>query len=311
MREPFVQDSDFCLYQGDCLEVLREMESDSVDCVVTSPPYWGLRNYGVEGQLGLESTPDEYVSRMVEVFREVRRILISHGTIWINLGDSYVSSDAAQVRDGKAIHDQILRPPTVQGLSAKNLVGIPWRIAFALQADGWWLRSDIIWEKPNAMPSSVTDRPTNSHEYIFLLTKKAQYYFDQDSVREPYTGPLARWGGEKVRDHQQWQSPRGLDRDRDLRPNPDGRNIRSVWSVPTENFSESHFAVMPQEIVRRCLLAGCPEGGTVLDMFGGSGTTALVARNHGRKSVLIELNEDYCAMAARRLSQLSLLTELS
>lgn len=659
MREPFVQDSDFRLYQGDCLEVLREMESNSVDMVCTSPPYYNLRDYRtgsweggdencshssgrgtkqtkhpnadnypagaahrggnpnecercgairVDQQLGLESTPGEYVNRLVEVFKEVRRVLVDTGTVFLNLGDTY---------------------------SDKQLLGIPWKVVFGLQDNEWIIRSDIVWclsagtrlyartqkgdmpsslkdlvrlnpstvklwngskwtqvlgwhrseyrgeppmielasgerigcteehiwptqrgnvparelvigdviqttslpepeipreprflpdeeigwlvglylaegsmsnntvqlschakeaveiynraspvalalhgsaalhythdncatvnlhgplcgplmktyiygtdakskglqprvwmrsniflhallmgylwgdgcydekndrwrlgfakndrlavdlrtlaarlglpirltratttgfgkkwpiyrgqirlnhtthhnarengkivaigrssagifwdvevedapnlfslasgvlthnSKPNAMPSSATDRPTNSHEYVFLLTKKSQYYFDQDAVREPYTEPLARWGGEKVRDHQQWQSPRGLDRDRDLRPNPDGRNIRSVWNVATENFSESHFAVMPQEIVRRCILAGCPEGGTVLDPFGGSGTTALVSRNHNRKSILIELNEEFCQMSARRLRQLSLLTELS
>ncbi len=320
------QDSDFTLHQGDCIDVLRSMPEASVHCCVTSPPYWGLRDYGSEGQIGLEATPDEFVARMVDVFREVRRVLRDDGTLWLNLGDSYVSTPSgslegstlgsstgqtrhsrqAQVRDGKAVHGDVLRPFAVNGLAPKNLVGIPWRVAFALQADGWWLRSDIIWEKPNPMPESVTDRPTKAHEYVFLLTKSASYFFDQEAVREPHSPD-----GRKQTKH--------IHSTDDSHPNYDnvgngnerwpngGRNVRSVWEIATQPYAEAHFATFPQELPRRCIAAGSPAGGTVLDPFMGSGTTALVARNLGRQSVGIELNPDYCDLAAKRLGQQSLL----
>lgn len=458
---PYIEDQDFTLHVGDVREVLAGLPDESVHCCVTSPPYWGLRDYGAEGQLGLEATPDEYVARMVEVFREVRRVLRSDGTCWLNLGDSYVSQGGAQAEQTKshtgsglhgpnrlrrgsadgngAARQSVITRPTSTQYKPKDLVGIPWRVAFALQADGWWLRSDIIWAKPNPMPESVTDRPTKSHEYLFLLTKSARYFFDQDAVRDPFEArpqqrltasrdqPLAATriaaglqqgdpqGGTHVSrfavqaetlDGSSGETPRGPDgrrvtvvvgregseqhRDGERWPNS-GRNIRSVWEIATQPYSEAHFATFPQELPRRCISAGtsergcCPECGapweretekesmdgdlvrnqtrgasgkagrvrggtddsdstwshrttengtvpsfkgsvttttgwkptcdhgkppapcTVLDIFMGSGTTALVARKLGRTSIGIELNESYAEMCARRLGQQSLL----
>lgn len=489
--EPFLADTDLKVYLGDVFEVLPELPDGSVDCVITSPPYWGLRDYGtatwvggddscdhlqpvggagkstlntgtassqrssqetqrtpfkatcekcgatrVDAQLGLEASPGEYVEKMVLVFREVRRVLASHGTLWLNIGDSYASKWAMPgdrrnlvgqpgLDDGKRED----RPDRlVDGLNEKGLCGMPWRVAFALQADGWYLRSDIVWSKPNPMPESITDRPTRSHEYVFMLAKQARYFFDQEAVREPFTLGSEEWykyafGGAKnvalaeadktgvgrrtsvigdrvfpgaVESAQETldpslppDSPRGPDgrretavkgaegsiqhRDGERWPNT-GRNVRSVWEIPTHSFAEAHFATYPQELVRRCLLAGCPikvcrvcgvpqtrvvksgsgdafdgesrdtgrpdkaerrnprggqkefdswsppeqtgwsdcghddwRAGVVLDPFGGSGTTGLVARAHQRHSVLVELNPEYAAMIANRLQQLSLL----
>jgi DNA modification methylase len=504
--KPYLDDGDVRLFQGDALTVLRELPDESVHMCVTSPPYWGLRDYGtgeweggdlecdhlqkvggtaastlgaasggndmseaarersttrsyvpyasvcgkcgarrVDQQVGLELTPDQYVERMVEVFREVRRVLRADGTVWLNIGDTYAANRTYQVSDSKhQAHDfgsssaqQV--PP---GLKPKDLCGIPWRLAFALQADGWWLRSDCIWAKPNVMPSSVTDRPTMNHEYVFLLSKSSHYFFDQDAVREPYSAAsLSRYdygfnvvgkgegpGGashrkgegnpvklsskvpppqEETLDGSTGEPPRGPDgrrqtrttgrensiqhRDGERWPN-DGRNIRTVWTINTQPYREAHFAVFPEELVRRCILAGtsekgcCPACGApwkrevererigvtgdwrghkdvdgarhaerrgfkgnartetatlgwlpgcghyedpggqlrpeqfllhphtplvpavVLDPFAGSGTTGLVARNHGRHAILIELSPDYCALAAERLQQLSLFT---
>jgi len=331
---PYVEDSDFTLWNGDALDVLRGLPEGSVNCAVTSPPYWGLRDYGHDGQLGLESTPDEYVASLVAVFAEVRRVLTDDGTLWLNLGDSYAGHNASGFRAGNEVKNGGVSNKNgvgyVDGHKPKDLVGIPWRVAFALQGDGWYLRSDIIWAKPNPMPESVTDRPTKAHEYVFLLSKQPRYWFDQEAVRESAVGPDRGPGMTRgVNGPHALQA--GLDRRARrtaLVPNQTkngvgtqglgsetfghysqdgGRNVRSVWEIATQPYSEGHFAVFPEELARRCILAGCPEGGTVLDPFGGSGTTALVARRHGRSSVLIELNPEYCALAARRLSQLSLL----
>ena len=328
---PFVSDPDFTLYNGDALEMLRGLPSESVNCVVTSPPYWGLRDYGADGQLGLEATPEEYVAAMVAVFREVRRVLRDDGTLWLNIGDSYTSGGrdyrAADTLGGKISKGREMssRAGTPYGLKPKDLVGIPWRAAFALQADGWYLRSDIIWSKQNPMPESVTDRPTKAHEYVFLLSKQPRYWFDQEAVREKYQdGPGLNGGKYSPPGQSPHGNARGPDgrrltrvlgadgsiqpRDGERWPNG-GRNIRSVWEIATQPYADAHFATYPEELVRRCILAGCPEGGTVLDPFMGSGTTALVARRLGRNSVGIELNESYCEMAARRLGQQSLLAE--
>lgn len=301
---------------GNVLDVLPTLEAGSVNCVVTSPPYWGLRDYGVDGQLGLEPTPDEYVARMVAVFREVRRVLRDDGTLWLNLGDSYAS-----FRDSKCV------PQTVNGeqrgmpsagavnrgsaafsnsgIKHKDLVGIPWRVAFALQADGWYLRSDIIWAKPNPMPESVTDRPTKAHEYLFLMTKRARYWYDHDSIREPHTaGNTQRQLTKSTRKSDDGRvrtdAPYEIGAQRFL--NPLGRNRRTVWHIATQPYADAHFATYPEKLVEPCVLAGCPVGGTVLDPFTGSGTTGAVACRLGRNFVGVELNPEYAAMAERRIA---------
>lgn len=455
--KPFIQDADLTLYQGDVREVLRELEAESVHCVVTSPPYWGLRDYGAEGQLGLEPTPDLYVASMVEVFREVRRVLRRDGTCWLNMGDSYNAGTSAKRKaspdvdhgyweQGGEMGDERVNAP---GLKVKDLCMIPARLALALQADGWWLRSQIVWSKPNPMPESVTDRPTTSHEFVYLLAKQPRYFYDAEAVREPFSGgthsrgslaprdmPKSAEMGQGIKNNKSmsaaiWgqagkpppqaetlgelepEAPRGPDGRRQThvegregseqhrngeRWPGTARNLRSVWEIPTQPYPEAHFATYPEELVRRCILAGtsergcCPECGgpwvravdtkrryivseggshadgtyhvkyseephsvgfhkrggdslsyneqrwhnetttvgwkpscecadtntgisvspcTVLDPFFGSGTTGLVARKHGRRTIGIELSPEYCALAARRLSQLSLLSEAS
>ena len=303
--------------QGDALNVLRTMPAQSINTCVTSPPYWGLRDYGIDGQLGLEPTPEEYVANLVEVFREVRRVLRDDGTLWLNLGDTYAGSWGSASHD---INDKARRtgtnqrPPTSykqKGLKPKDLVGIPWRVAFALQADGWYLRSDIIWHKPNPMPESVTDRPTKAHEYIFLLSKSQKYYYDADSIKEPssdlekskkrYEKPF---GGKKA--EELLKTDQVHTRIIGMREFDGKRNKRTVWTVPTQPFPEAHFAVYPPALITPCILAGCPVGGTVLDPFAGSGTTLLVATQHHRKSIGIELNPEYIEIAKRRLNSVQL-----
>lgn len=295
--------------QGDCIELMRGMAATSVNCCVTSPPYFGLRDYGVEGQLGLESTPDEYVAKMVEVFREVRRVLRDDGTVWLNLGDSYAANRSYQVAStkGGAKHSPAQASQTNNtvppGLKAKDLIGIPWRVAFAMQADGWYLRQDIIWHKPNPMPESVRDRCTKAHEYIFLLSKKPKYYYDHEAVKEDATGrdPCNKNHKYKTaydQGDEKHRTKAGLAQVGPVLK----RNRRSVWTVAPKPFKGAHFAVFPPDLIEPCILAGCPEGGTVLDPFGGSGTTGMVAEKHGRNAILCELNPEYVALAEKRLS---------
>ena len=307
--------------QGDAIEVLKTMPEQSVHCCVTSPPYFGLRDYGVEGQIGLERTPEEYVDKLVQVFREVRRVLRDDGTLWLNLGDSYNGSGGAggDYNPGGLKEGQPKYPGRkVPGLKPKDLIGTPWMVAFALRADGWYLRSDIIWHKPNPMPESVTDRPTKAHEYIFLLSKSPKYYYDYEAIKEP-----AVYEGRRVscdpNSHANTSHP-GTARKQDLVGNrrykgfnarwknrpAQGRNKRSVWTVPTQPFPEAHFAVYPPALITPCILAGCPVGGTVLDPFAGSGTTLLVATQHHRKAIGIELNPEYIEIAKRRLNSVQL-----
>lgn len=255
---------------GDCVESMRGLPDQSVHTCVTSPPYFGLRDYGHDGQIGLEPTPDEFVAKLVGVFREVRRVLRDDGTLWVNLGDSYGSK--------------------------KRLLGIPWRVAFALQADGWYLRQDIIWHKPNPMPESVTDRCTKAHEYIFLLSKSERYFFNSEAIKEAATaaGRIPR-GNKKV-------DAKRNDAGRDMSvPVANTRNRRSVWTIATRPYSGAHFATFPPSLIEPCVKAGCPEGGTVLDPFGGSGTTGVVAQTWGRKFILCELNPEYAEMAKNRI----------
>ena len=302
----YYSDDHVTLHHGDAQTVLAGMPDGAVDCIATSPPYFGLRDYGVDGQIGAESSPGEYVARMVALFREARRVLSDDGTLWLNLGDSYASGSRTAYADtGKATgRTGLTRPPSA--LPGKNLLGIPWRVAFALQDDGWILRNDIIWHKPNAMPESVTDRLSGRHEHVFLLTKSPRYWFDLDAIREPagdYEGvtwadrkaagePLRRGSRPRMGEMTQFRAAEG------------GKNPGDVWSIPTVPFPGAHFAVFPPAIPERCILAGCKPGGTVLDPFSGSGTTGLAAAKHGRRYVGIDLNADYHDLALRtRLQQ--------
>jgi DNA modification methylase len=403
-----VRIGDATLYTGDVLAVLAELPDESVHCVVTSPPYWGLRDYGSPGQLGIEKTPEEYIARMVEVFREVRRVLRKDGTAWVNMGDSYISNpgDRAKVGgfQGRATKERIAAESSTSmnrhgcGLKPKDLCMMPARLALALQADGWYLRSDIIWSKPNPMPESVTDRPTKAHEYIFLLAKSAHYFYDAEAIREeggswskmPYGwdtgegahGSIHRNGREKGRKSGNKERRPGEDTipgashvGRGFPWEGSTRNRRTVWTSATEAFPGSHFATFPRKLVQPCILAGCPEhvcpkcgapwvrekeptpeyaemlkktgeswyqrkddpfagtgkkagekfrginaeylitgehptctcglpaiGGTILDPFGGSGTTAEVALEYGRRAILIELKPEYVDLQRRRLA---------
>lgn len=331
---------------GDCLESLRSMPDRSVHCCVTSPPYFGLRDYGHEGQIGLEPSPDEFVQALVTVFSEVRRLLRDDGTLWLNLGDSYASTapgtrNSPQAKGSRTSSEQWanVRPDLREyGIRPKNLIGIPWRVAFALQADGWYLRQDIIWSKPNPMPESVRDRCTKSHEYIFLLSKSPRYYYDSDAIKEPLaTSSVARLaqnvdaqaGSDRVpgktngpmkavrarrdsfkREASKRQQVIPGQRSGTHRPDRaescyslDMRNKRSVWTVTTKPFKGAHFATFPPDLIEPCILAGCPPDGVVLDPFGGSGTTSVVAEKHGRKSIICELNPDYADIALGRIRQ--------
>ncbi len=298
----------------DCrLAMSMLIEPKSVHTVVTSPPYFGLRDYGHDGQIGLEPTPDEFVAALVEVFREVRRVLRDDGTVWLNLGDSYVGgggfapnapsnqNGSKQTTHKGSIGGRV--PSGTGGLLSKQLIGIPWRVAFALQADGWYLRQDIIWHKPNPMPESVRDRCTKAHEYIFMLSKSPKYYFDADAIKEPVAAASVSRLAQNVADQAgSNRVPGKTNGNMKAVGGTDGkRNKRSVWTVTTKPFKGAHFATFPPDLIEPCVLAGCPEGGTVLDPFGGAGTTGLVAKRTGRNSILCELNVEYAQMARARI----------
>lgn len=293
--------------RGDCREMLLTLESGSVQCCVTSPPYFNLRDYGVAGQIGLESSPTEYVQSLVGVFREVRRVLRDDGTLWVNIGDSYAASPSGHAQSGSVgvgrattahgVSKGLGRIP--QGLKPKDLIGIPWLLAFALRADGWYLRSDIIWHKPNVMPESVKDRPTKSHEYLFLLSKGDKYFYDAAAIAEA-ASENKPWGkshvGAKAKLVRNDGNSEGLGKPADVT-----RNKRSVWTIPTSPLRDAHFAAFPPKLVEPCILAGSERGGTVLDPFFGAGTTGLVADRLGRDCIGIELNEKYATMARTRI----------
>ena len=298
------------LIQANALHI--PLKDGCVQCVVTSPPYWGLRDYGTAGQLGLEPTPAEYVEKMVAVFREVKRVLRGDGTLWLNLGDSYAGSGKGRNADGThqeggkqgtnagTVVGLLTKTEAPDGLKPKDLVGIPWRVAFALQADGWWLRSDIIWAKPNPMPESVTDRPTKAHEYLFLMAKSGWYYYNNDAIREPSEDKLGTdrfKNGCGVGDRSSGGEV-SLDKHREY--NPLGRNKRSVWTVTTQPYKEAHFATFPEALVEPCILAGSRPGDLVLDPFTGSGTVLRVARGLQRKAVGIDLSRKYLELANAR-----------
>lgn len=300
---------------GDARAELCKLPADSVHCCVTSPPYYGLRDYGCEGQIGLEPTPDEYVAALVGVFREVRRVLRRDGTLWLNIGDSYSSHDPGGHRDGHFLNPGGRQSEAamgvrnragtyVIGMKRKDLIGIPWMLAFALRADGWWLRQDIIWAKPNPMPESVTDRCTKAHEYLFLLSKSERYYYDAKAIAEPAlrAGEIP-YGSVKV-GLTPYLTPgkQNLDRAAVI-PVAENRNKRSVWTVPTQPYAEAHFATFPPALIEPCIKAGSPIGGTVLDPFSGAGTTGLVADRLGRNAIGVELNPEYAEMARRRITE--------
>jgi DNA modification methylase len=297
---------------GDVRQTLATLPEKSVNCCVTSPPYFGLRDYGVDGQIGLEPTPAEFVAELVAVFREVRRVLRDDGTLWLNLGDSYNAAGRAGHGTRQGCKQGTNRAsatkadncrPSVDWLKPKDLIGIPWRVAFALQADGWWLRQDIIWHKPNPMPESVTDRCTKAHEYVFLLSKSERYHFDAEAIAEPSAYP----GDNRAErpDTRKAVDPMCMDggsRARTGKPTGDTRNKRSVWTVATRPYKGAHFATFPPNLIRPCVLAGAPFGGVVLDPFLGSGTTAAVAVSEGRHAIGCELNPEYVALAQQRIA---------
>lgn len=328
---------------GDCRQTLKALPDESVQCCVTSPPYFGLRDYGTPGQIGLENSPGEFIMQLVDVFRDVRRVLANDGTLWLNLGDSYTPVNRGEkakprratlngIQRGNPHSDIATRKTVIQsiaamGLKSKDLMGIPWRVALALQADGWYLRSDIVWHKPNPMPESVTDRPTKAHEYIFLLSKSERYFYDSEAIKEPAGGwngsrfdderdlAIRPTTGRKLRTSGKWstQDPQSIgrriiERVAEARANgadhesPFGetRNKRTVWTVPTQPYSEAHFATYPPQLIKPCILAGSRIGDTVLDPFGGSGTTGMVALELGRKAILCELNPEYAELARQR-----------
>lgn len=292
------------------------LADNSVQCCVTSPPYFGLRDYGVDGQIGLEQTPDEYVSQLVDVFREVRRVLADDGVLWLNLGDSYAGNGpgglqpvgATGQRKGCGNDGMQRSTGAVNGLKPKDLIGIPWRVAFALQADGWYLRSDCIWSKPNPMPESVTDRPTKAHEYVFLLTKSARYFYDAEAVAEPVSPDQYAHNLKYAKNYEAYNA-RAATTGQPGNTNNVGiharaaketRNLRTVWNIATTPYTGAHFATMPPELARRCILAGSRAGDVVLDPFNGSGTTGLVALKHGRRYIGVELNRKYIELAHDR-----------
>jgi DNA modification methylase len=303
------------IIHGDCRAILPTLPADAFDCVVTSPPYWGLRDYGVEGQIGLEPTLQGYLKEMVGVCRELRRVLKPEGTFWLNIGDSYNANYRGGGTDNASSKQLSNRgtpafmakksPNRQEGIKPKDLCMIPNRLAIALQEDGWFVRSEIIWHKLNPMPESVRDRPTNSHEKVWLLTKASKYFFDADSIAEEATSPSGISTPQKttISGTMLPGSSRirhGLGKST-IRQNDGSRNARNVWSIASTPFKGSHFATMPPDLAERCIKAGCPKGGTVLDPFGGAGTTGLVADRLGRHATLIELNPEYREMAARRV----------
>jgi DNA modification methylase len=313
------------LLEGDCVESLSKLPDCSVQMCVTSPPYYGLRDYGMDGQLGLEETVADYIAGMVGVFREVYRVLKDDGTLWLNIGDSYAGGGYANHKindedwfknanlDKRSDRQQKMKKVLLQeNIKPKELIGIPWMLAFAaLRSEGWYLRQDIIWHKPNPMPESVKDRCTKAHEYIFLLTKQPTYYFDNEAMKEPAiaAGKTIKLGPKSFSKGQAAGAnvnPSG----NALNENylvPEFRNRRSVWSVTTKPFKGAHFATFPPDLIEPCILAGSGSADTVLDPFGGSGTTALVSNMHGRNSILCELNPDYAAIAQGRVPEIKIM----
>lgn len=299
---------------GDCRDTMRRWKEQGIKAqtCVTSPPYYGLRDYGHDGQIGLEETPEQYIAAMVEVFRCVWDVLEDDGTLWVNIGDSYAGSGKGPAGNLGAANDErnMTHTKSSSNIPAnckpKDLIGIPWMLAFALRADGWYLRQDIIWHKPNPMPESVQDRCTKAHEYIFLLSKSSKYYYDHESIKDPVKQD---WGTRDRTDGKYHNEGSGLQPHSGLEKSYETANKRSVWTVTTKPYEGAHFAVFPQELIEPCIMAGAPIGGVVLDPFMGSGTTAQVAQHLGRQYLGCELNPDYKALQDKRLRQMSLVLE--
>ncbi len=327
--------SEYKLYLGDCLEVMRGLPSDSVNCCVTSPPYYAQRNYNVDGQIGLERTPEEYVAKLVDVFREVQRLLRDDGTLWLNLGDSYGGSGGGSKKSGNhgphsidsRTTDMYPKKQLLVNLGKKQLLGIPWRVALALQSDGWILRSDIIWHKPSCMPESAKDRPTRNHEYIFLLSKSPKYYYDYEAIMEPVSkstverymrrptnkdNPDLKTNKEVFSMSAEAQA-NAFAKGRKIIENGETlmRNKRTVWTVSQKYYNGAHFATYPPDLIKPCILAGCPIGGTVLDPFNGSGTTGVVCMEYGRNYIGIDLNPEYIEMSDKRIKDIQQQMRLS
>ena len=305
MKAPYYEHAGVTMFAGDCRRV--KLPEDSLNCIITSPPYWGLRDYGVDGQIGLERTPGEYIAKLVKVFRALRAALRNDGTAWVNIGDCWANDGkwGGETGGKQAYLDannrkRVGREKRLTGLKPKDLVGIPWMLAFALRDDGWYLRSEIIWHKPNPMPESVTDRPTKAHEQIFLLTKSPRYFYDATAIAEKTDPKNSR----DTTTHRR-NPPPGAATDSGFVNGRhfETRNKRDVWTVSCPRFTEAHFATFPPDLIQPCVLAGCPEGETVFDPFMGAGTTALVAKQNGRKFIGIELNPEYIEIAAKRIAQ--------
>lgn len=305
---------------GDCRDIMRRWASEGVKAqtCVTSPPYYGLRDYGRDGQIGLEETPEEYISSMVEVFRCVRDVLADNGTVWLNIGDSYATGTKADRQQSKnpgvganrpEAQNSVARIGNPPGCKTKDLIGIPWMLAFALRADGWYLRQDIIWHKPNPMPESVQDRCTKAHEYIFLLSKSQKYYYDAEAIKEeanPDNAKRYEYGFGGPKNEALAETKFGATKPVGAREYDGQRNKRSVWTVTTKPYEGAHFAVFPSDLIEPCILAGAPVGEIVLDPFMGSGTTAQVAQNLGRQYIGCELNTDYKPLQDKRVAQQAL-----
>lgn len=332
-RQPYFRDEAVTLWHGDALSVVSSLPDESVNCVVTSPPYFGLRDYGVDGQLGAESSPAEYVENLRALFAEVRRVLAADGTLWLNLGDTYAGGGGSGPSSARSTlwgnghrggNPKLKSAPTVKRPAspgpAKSLLGIPWRAALALMQDGWILRQEVIWSKRSCMPEAVTDRPSRSHEQVFLLTKQPRYWYDADAIREE-SDPEQTAHNERYARVYDAQADRAATTGQPgnvnsagihARPGKPGRNARSVWHLSTTPFPEAHFATMPLTLAERCVTAGCKPGGTVLDPFSGSGTTGLAAAKHGRKYVGVDLNAEYLELSLRtRLAQPGLAFEVT
>jgi len=295
--------------EGNCIDKMKELEDNSIDCVVSSPPYFGLRNYGVDGQFGLEKTYQDYLTNTVKVFETFKPKLKDTATIWWNVGDSYSSglrksTTNQSLRGGKDYG--VTRTPVQNGIKEKDLLMIPNRVAIALQEAGWYIRSEIIWHKPNPMPESVRDRPTSAHEKIWLITKSKKYYYDADAIKENCVGDERKWSDtyENTGSILQGKTNAKIKKTRRYSKNNSlKRNKRNVWTVTTKPFKAAHFATFPPDLIEPCIKAGCPEGGTVLDPFSGAGTTGIVAKKFNRKAILIELNPEYNVIAKERINQ--------